>query len=186
MAYTDGILNIDGKLIDMTGETNYTTGGTDLGIATVDPMRTLFKRDVRVYTRMDSGSSPRFAAIVGEEITLSLTLANYNANTLNLWSQRHADSGEPNNYHFLLGSGYNLGHLLDSGDLISLMIRDDAAPGDKPALYLPACVVIAMGPHRWTRDGEHTDELNITIMALHDGDFGSVGAYGDLASFPAL
>lgn len=178
-------LSIDGQLYDMTGLTVY-TGGVNLGKITVDPTASLWQRDVEFYQKQDQGTTPRVARIVGENLILETTLADFKADVVNVWAQRHKPSGAAQNYHFGLGSSYLIGHTLKSADLISLMVRDEQNPTDKPALYLPACVVSQIGPMNHSRAGKHQDGMRLVIVAMYDESLGSVGLYGDSTDFPAL
>lgn len=186
MAFTSGgVMSIRGSLVNMTGATNYTSGGTVMG-KVVDVLGFQFGRDVKFYSELTTGDTPAFARIVGEAVRLTVKLTDYNEEWIKLISQRRPKSGYTFNYHFGAGASYVQGNLLGSSELLALMIRDGQTPGDWPALYLPAAVTEFVKMSRAQHGARMVDEAEITILGIHDRTFGSVGAFGNLAGFPTL
>ena len=186
MAFTSGgVMSIRGTLVNMTGQTNYTSGGTTMG-KVVDVLGFQFGRDVKFYSSMDTGDTPAFARITGEAVRLTLRLTDYNAEWIKLVSQRRPKSGYTMNYHFGAGASYILGNLLSSSETLALMIRDGQTPGDYPALYLPSAVTESVNIVKMQHGARLVDEAEITVVGLHDRTFGSIGAFGNLTGFPTL
>jgi hypothetical protein len=184
MPLTEGTLSISGSVFDMTGVGAY-VGGTNLGKVTTEPTQSRIVRDVELWSKQTTGSTPVFGSSSGEHIELAMVLSDYNADTLSIWSQKHQASGAVQNYHFGL-SDYKLGHFYDSTELFPLMIRDDTLASDRPALYLPACAVVDLGEELWSRSKKHQEEKQIIIVALYDETLGTPALYGDSAEFPDL
>jgi hypothetical protein len=186
MAFTSGgVLSIRGNLVNMTGQTNYTSGGTNIG-KVVDVLDFQMGRDIKFYSGMETGDTPALARIVGEACRLTVRLTDYNAEWINLVSQRRPKSGYTMNYHFGAGASYVQGNLLSSSELIPIMIRDGQTPGDWPALYLPSTVTELVKVVRVQHGARLVDEAEVVLLALHNSTFGSIGAFGNLAGFPAL
>jgi len=187
MAYQTGILSIRGKLYNMAGASAYTgaSSGTAIG-RVVDVLDVEMQRDIEVMPRYDVGSTPFYGRIVGETARISVQLADYDANWIALISQRRPVTGQTLNYHFGLGANYKMGMLLSSSELLPLMIKDESAPADYPALYLPSAIVENVSLVKMSMGSRLVDMARVSILALYHTTYGSVGAFGNLANFPAI
>lgn len=188
MAFTtSNILSIKGALYNMTGATAYSgaSSGTNIG-KIVDVLNFQFGRDVKVYSRFDQGDTPFYARIVGESCRITVRIADYGAEWIKLISQKRPKSGYTKNYHFGAGASYVLGNILDSSYFMPVMIKDTDSPADYPALYLPSTVTESVNMVQMFISSRMQDVAEVSLLALHSDTFGSIGAFGDLAGFPAL
>lgn len=187
MAYTtSNILSIRGQLFDMASATAYTGAGSGTSFGkVVDILTFQFGRDVRIYSRFDQGETPFFARIVGESCRIEVVLCDYGAEWIKLISQRRPKTGYSGNYHFGAGESYVLGNILGTGNLMPVMIKDTDAPADYPCLFLPATVVESVEMVQMMIGARMQEVAKITILALHSETFGSIGAFGNVAGFPA-
>jgi hypothetical protein len=188
MAYTTGIITVRSRLYDMTGITNYTpSNGVDLG-KVGDLVMAKFHRDVQFYRGLASGSAPKYASIDGTGTLLEFSLHEYDAAVMKLVSQNIRPSGANNNFHgFDAGSNYELGHLLDSNELISLLVADESDPTDYPMLYIPSAVIVDVDSISLSRaERSIMTPATIRIVGLHNDTIGGPFVFGDPSSFPSL
>lgn len=186
MAFQTGQFRIRGRLYDITGLDSY-THASSVDYGKVDSgIQVKIERHVTRYTKHSTGSTPRFSSIDGETVMFTISLTDYNSDTMNLISQRRKPTGAVNNFHFGLGASYPLGRLLSTSEYLSLIIRDSTTPADYPALYIPRAVVLSVESFAIGMDEKMMPSAIITVGADYDPDLGSVGCLGNIAGFPAL
>lgn len=188
MAYTtSNILSIRGLLYDMSAASAYTGAGSGTSFGkVVDVLNFQFGREIKVYSRLDQGATPFYARIIGESCRIELILADYGAQWIKLISQRRPKTSYSGNFHFGAGESYVQGNLLGTSNLMPVMIKDADAPADYPALYLPATVTESVEMVQMMIGSRLQDVAKISLLALHSLTFGSIGAFGNVAGFPAF
>lgn len=189
MALLDGTGKIKGAIYDMSGQTTYDPDdGVYLG-KTSDLIMPEFERDVTVYARQGTGSTPAEASIDGSSIVLHFGLSEYTAAVMKVLSQALRPAGANKNYHGPLGAGvavYRLGRLLDSSQTVPLLIVDSEAPADYPALYIPRAIVLKVRGLSMSFRERIMDPATFEVIGLYDSTIGDCFAWGDISSFPDL
>jgi len=179
--YTD-FKDANAKLI--LDPTDYTTGGTDLGLIGTAHMAG-FSLDLDTFTNPYHGTTLVDARVTGINWLYSITLIDYSQNWLKLLTR-----GMNTNNTFQAFNGYNLGHLLGSGQTQNLLIRpyddDGTADATKPMLWIPRAVVIGAYPLVWARSITHIEGVNLAIAALLDDDYDQPAFYGDSTALPSM
>ena len=188
---TQGVISQQSRVYDMTGKTGADaydpTEGVDLGKLS-DLIMVQFERDVRVYTGIRTGSSPRKASIDGSGCVIEFGLKEYGPAVMNLISQRirpDYGSGELTfGYAGAAADAYKLGRLLGLNEIVSLLIADTEAPGDRPALFVPYAVVRHTSNISMTMAEGMMNPCTIEIMGLHSDTLGGPFVIGNKATFP--
>lgn len=183
MALDTSLYPAQGRLI--LSPTNYTTGGTDLGLVAMGH-NVGVEFDVETFTRMETGSTAAEARITGVNAVYSITMLEYSASVVSMFFR----GMQTNTYNFKDFNGYNLGNLVGSSQTFKLQIRpvndDGTVDSTKPHLYIPRGMVISIGPFSWDRQVGHIEGTRIIVLALKSSSYTSPFLYGDPATLPAI
>ena len=158
--------------------TNYTTGGTDLGLIGSDHL-IAFNKDVSLLSRVTTGSQYVDARILGINLVYEIVLVESSTNVMNLMFD-----GESASNIFEAYSTYKVGQLVDSSQTHKLLLRPSAANG--AYLYIPRALVIDMGPVQFAARKKLLDATQLVIVALWDTGRGAAFHYGDNAGLAAI
>ena len=182
MAITDGAYPAEGDLI--LGPTNYTTGGTDLGL-TGSAHAVGFNKDVSLLSKVLTGSQYTDARILGINLIYEITLLARSTEVMNLMFDGESASDIFEGY-----STYLLGQLVGDSQTSKLLIRPniakDASNVNKPYLYMPRALVMDMGPVQFSHRGKMQEATKMTIVALWDTARTAAFHYGDNANLAAI
>lgn len=188
---TQGVISQQSRVYDVTGLTTtiYTpSAGTDLGSLS-DLMMVQFERDVRTYTGLRTGSSPRQASIDGAGVIFEFGLKEYGPAVMKLFSQQirpvFSAAEATFNYNGPAADAYHLGKFLTMSECMSLLVCDTTAHGDRPALFIPYAVVVRVGNISLTMAENMMAPATFEILGLHSDRLGGPFAFGDKAKFPA-
>lgn len=186
MALDTGLYPAQGKLI--LNPTNYTTGGTDLGLVESGHLVGLdFSMDI--WDRMTGGTMSQEAAYTGVNAVYSIRLSEFSSTLLNilLRGMMGAGSGELTFQGF---QGYKLGQLLGSSQTFKLQVRPMsdalAAITTKPTVYIPRAAVMSVVPFVWQRDAYHLTGVELKVAALKHSSYSVPILYGDPTTLPAI
>jgi len=175
MALTNGQYASAASLI--LTPTNYTTGGTDLGLIGSDHI-VGFNKDVSLLSKVTTGSQYTEARLHGVNLIYEIVLLNLSANVMNLLFD-----GESASSIFQAYSTYLTGQLVGASQTHKLLIRPAAS---QPYLYIPRGLIIDAGPVQWSAKQMHLEATKLTIVALWDSTRGSAFSYGDAANLTAI
>lgn len=175
MALTSGQYTSAANLI--LNPTNYTTGGSDLGLIGSDHV-VGFNKDVSLISKVTTGSQFLEARILGLNLIYEIVLLNMAANTMNLLFD-----GESASSVFQAYSTYLPGQLVGSSQTSKLLIRPTAG---LPYLYMPRALIINAGPVQWSARHMHLEATKLTIVALWDASRSAAFHYGDAANLAAI
>lgn len=185
------VLTVRSRVYDMTGQTTniYSpSSGTDLGKLS-DLIMVEFERDVKVYTGIASGSSPKHASIDGSGVVLEFGLAEYGPATMKLLTQQirpvYAAAEATFNYQGAAADAYKLGRLLTMNECMSLLIADEENPANNPALFIPYAVVTRVANMSLSMAEKMMHPATFEIIGLHSARLGGPFAFGDKAKFPS-
>jgi hypothetical protein len=138
-----------------------------------------WKMGSNVHSGTKGNNTPTHARITGDWIEVSLTLSELTEEYLTLITNKRSSG-----LYFRPGAVGKYGHILRASEYNAIVIRDEKAPEDYPALYIPFVVCADNGWHA-SRGVEHTALANITLLS-HDvgGAAGPVPfEYGAITSF---
>lgn len=179
-------------LIDhgVSGSSNYTTGGTNLGLVLSHAI-VGYEREGEVVTRPGiSGIVPWDYRWLGDIVTLQVVLGLRTSDVLKL---AHRPKWASTNSGLLLGvDQLKKGQRVRSaGKTTRLQIRamnDDgsAAITTRPHLYLPKAFCIGVEARQWSRQGSLLEASVLTILGLTDDDDSPPFYEGDAGTFPSL
>lgn len=189
---TQGVISQQSRVYDMTGLTGadiYNPAkGTDLGLLS-DLIMLQFERDVRIYTGIRTGSSPKQASIDGSGCVIEFGLKEYGPAVMKLIAQRirpNYGSGELTfGYAGAAASSYKLGQLLSLSETMSLLIADQTAYADRPALFIPYAVVRNTENISLTMAEGMMSPCTIEVIGLHSDRLGGPFLFGNPATFPS-
>ena len=184
MALKTGTYPIDATLYDVTASGGYTTGGVNLGkVLTFHAVQ--FNTSMEVFFKPHSrnGATPAEARILGDAATYEIILGDVNQDWLKFLFQKRVKAASPEMFDMSGGDNYSFGHLVDSTETYSLMLRPDSDP-TKPYLWFPRAFVTSIGPVVWGAQLNHSSPTAITILPLHDEDLDTAVYYGNVDQFP--
>lgn len=188
---TQRTMAVRSRVYDVTGLTTtiYTpSAGVDLGKMS-DLIMVEFERDVRTYTGLATGSTPKHASIDGSGAVLEFGLSEYGPASMKLVTQQirpvYAAAEATWNYQGAAADAYKLGRLLTMNECMSLLICSEADSGDFPALFIPYAVVTRVGNFSLSMAERMMDPATIEIIGLHSARLGGPFAFGDKSKFPA-
>ena len=189
---TQAVFSQQSKVYDVTGLTGTNiydpTMGTDLGKLS-DLIMAEFERDVRIYTGIRTGSSPRQASVDGSGCAMEIGLKEYGPAVMKLVAQRmrpdYGSGEELWDYAGAAAASYNLGKMLTLDEIVSLLVVDTEGPTDRPALFIPYAVVMTTANISLTMAEGMMDPCTIEIIGLHSDLLGGPFAFGDKGGFPS-
>lgn len=181
MSLTEGTRKVRGHLYDVTSAADpYNPSlGTSLGKVS-DLIMPRFERDIRVYSRQQTGSMPVNASIDGAGLILQFGLSEYSAAVINILAQRIRPSGKNQNYNGPTAGNYKLGRFLGSSELVKLLIADKDNPESHPKLYIPKAVILSVENLSLSFVERMMDPATFEVIGLYDSTIGGPWAFGDL------
>lgn len=161
--------------------TNYTSGGTNLGLIGSDHLIG-FNKDVEMLSRVITASQYTDARILGLNLVYEIILLESSTNVMNLMFD-----GESASNIFEAYSTYLPGQLVGASQTSKLLLRPTAAAGATAAyLYIPRALVIDLGPVQFAAEKKLLQATRLTIAALWDDSRGAAFHYGDNAGLAAI
>lgn len=176
MSLKEGAYPVEADLI--LNPTNYTSGGTDLGLLGSAHLIG-FNKDVSLMSRVITGSQYTDARILGLNLIYEIILLKNSTEVMNLMFD-----GESASDIFEAYSTYLLGQLVDSSQTSKLLLRPVAAT--EPYLYIPRALVIDMGPVQFAHREKLLQATQLVVVALWDSARGAAQHYGDEANLAAI
>lgn len=189
---TQSVISQQSRVYDVTGLTGTSiydpAQGTDLGKLS-DMVLVQFERDIRTYTGLSTGSTPRHASIDGSGVVLSFGLKEYGPAVMKLVTQQirpNYGSGELTfGYAGAAADSYKLGRFLTMSECMSLLIADTTVAGDRACLFIPYAVVMNTENISMTMAEGMMDPATIEVIGLHSARLGGPFLFGDKATFPS-
>lgn len=176
MAINDGEYPVEADLF--VNPTNYTTGGTNLGLLGSGHLIG-FNKDVELLSKAPTGSQYTDARILGMNLIYEIIILNRATAVMNLMFD-----GESATDIFEGYNSYLLGHPVGASQTSKLLLRPTTATN--PYLYIPRALVIDLGPIQFDHRGELQEATRLTLVALLDTSRDSAYSYGDQANLTAI
>lgn len=139
-----------------------------------------YKMGQNVSIHRKGNVTPSMSRITGDYIEVEATFEDIQDEVLALITNNRS-TGQS----FLPASAtYKYGHILREADYSAIVIRDEEAPADYPALYIPYALCFMQG---WfaARAAGHMAFMNIMLssMDVNDETDGNPFEYGDITTF---
>lgn len=176
MTLETGAYTVEANLI--LDPTNYTTGGTDLGLLGSAHLIGLNK-DVSLLSRVTTGSQYTDARILGLNLIYEIIVLNRSTDLMNLMFDGESAADIFEGY-----ATYLPGHLVDDTQTSKLLLRPTLATN--PYLYIPRALIIDMGPTTFAHRQKLHEATLLTIVGLLDTTRGAAFHYGDNANLAAI